>query len=152
MAYYAVQIVPPGRVKVDAQGRAVQIRKMRRGAQGLSPGHAMTKRRRATSEYNAQLREKQKIRRIYGVLERNSTVISRRQPRTRASPAKTFCRMLELRLDNIVYRSGLPPRAAPRGFWRCTAISASRQKGSIFLHIQVKEGDICQVREKEQKP
>jgi small subunit ribosomal protein S4 len=58
------------------------------------------------SEYGTQLREKQKIRRMYGVLERQFRTTSTRRSRSAAPPARDLLQMLESRLDNVVYRMG----------------------------------------------
>ena len=63
-------------------------------------------RRRKLSDRALQLREKQKARYSYGVLEKQFVHYYEDAVRAPASPAKTSCRSLELRLDNVVYRLG----------------------------------------------
>ncbi len=73
---------------------------------GYAPGEHGRGRRRKQSEYLAQLREKQKARRYYGVLEkqfRNYYELAARQP---GITGENLLRLLELRLDNVVYRLG----------------------------------------------
>lgn len=66
------------------------------------PGMRMTKRRRSTSEYNVQLREKQKMRRIYGVLERQFHQYFKKASKSTGVTGEMLLRMLEMRIDNIV--------------------------------------------------
>lgn len=63
--------------------------------------------RQRTSEYSVQLREKQKLRRIYGVQERQFRGIFRRAERQPGVTGEHLLRLLECRLDNVVYRLGL---------------------------------------------
>jgi small subunit ribosomal protein S4 len=60
-----------------------------------------------TSDYGLQLREKQKLRRMYGVLERQFRALLRRSDRRKGSTGTNLLQLLESRLDNVVYRMGL---------------------------------------------
>jgi len=72
------------------------------------PGeHAQTRRRRRVSDYGLQLREKQKLRRIYGVLERQFRRYFEDAERRPGITGEILLQLLERRLDNIVYRLGL---------------------------------------------
>ena len=62
--------------------------------------------RQKQSEYRVQLREKQKARRNYGVLERSSAATTRGPAASPGSPARTCCALLECRLDNVLVRLG----------------------------------------------
>ena len=71
------------------------------------PGeHAQTRARRRTSDYGIQLREKQKLRRIYGVLERQFRRYFAEAARTTGVTGDTLLQLLERRLDNVVWRLG----------------------------------------------
>ena len=71
------------------------------------PGHhGRTRRRNAGSEYLAQLQEKQKAKYIYGVLERQFRKIYDEAVRRSGPTGENILRLLELRLDNVVYRAG----------------------------------------------
>jgi small subunit ribosomal protein S4 len=73
------------------------------------PGeHGQRMRRRAT-EYGLQLREKQKVKRIYGVLERPFRRYFEKASRQKGVTGENLLRLLELRLDNVLYRSGMAP-------------------------------------------
>ena len=73
------------------------------------PGHLgeASLRRRRQSDYGIQLREKQKLRRIYGVLEKPFRRYVRRAERMDGVTSENLLRLLETRLDNLVYRAGL---------------------------------------------
>ncbi len=70
------------------------------------PGEAGQNRRRKPSEYGLQLREKQKVRRIYGVLESQFQKIFEEAERQPGMTGENLLRLLELRLDNVIYRLG----------------------------------------------
>ena len=71
------------------------------------PGQHGAKRRRRPSDYSLQLREKQKVKRIYGVLERQFRKYVEEAKLVKGEAGTTLLQKLELRLDNIVYRLGL---------------------------------------------
>jgi small subunit ribosomal protein S4 len=74
------------------------------------PGeHGQDRRRRKETSYGIQLREKQKARRIYGVMERQFRNYFKRAARRQGVTGEILLQLLELRLDNTVYRLGLAP-------------------------------------------
>ncbi len=83
------------------------------------PGQHGNKRRRRLSDYGIHLREKQKVKRMYGLRERQFKNVfkeaDQRAKKSRLDKGLEFLRILELRLDNVVYYAGLAPsRAAAR--------------------------------------
>ena len=104
-------------------------------------------RRRKVGEYGLQLREKQKVRKTYGVLERqfrNYFVEAESRP---GVTGETLLRFLELRLDNVVYRAGFAPsRAAARQLVNHGHFSVNGRPTDISSY-QVKPGDKVEVRE-----
>jgi small subunit ribosomal protein S4 len=74
-----------------------------------APGQHGQGRRRKRSEYGMQLREKQKIRRIYGVLETQFRRVYEEANRAKGITGENLLQMLESRLDNVVYRLGFAP-------------------------------------------
>jgi len=72
---------------------------------GYAPGQHGQQRTKL-SEFGVQLREKQKVRRVYGLLERPMRIVFRRSTQERGVTSDIFFRNLELRLDNVVYRMG----------------------------------------------
>ncbi|KKU56696.1 30S ribosomal protein S4 [Candidatus Amesbacteria bacterium RIFCSPLOWO2_02_FULL_48_11] len=82
--------------------------KLRRATQPPGQHGAKGSRRRPTS-YGTQLREKQKIRRIYGIMERQFRGYFEKARKVRGKTGEVLLRLLETRLDNIVYRLGFAP-------------------------------------------
>ena len=100
------------------------------------------------SEYLLQLREKQKARRIYGVLERQFRNYFHKAETSKGVTGETLLQMLEMRVDNILYRLGLAPsRSAARQIVRHGHITVNGKKVSIPSYI-TRPGDTIQVREK----
>lgn len=115
------------------------------------PGQHAHGRQGKPSLYLTQLREKQKVRRIYGLLEKQFAKLMNEADRRPGLAGENLLQMLELRLDNVVYRAGL-----------ATSRRASRQlvsHGHFELNgrrvdipsIRVKAGDVITVREKSTK-
>jgi small subunit ribosomal protein S4 len=107
-------------------------------------GRARTK----ETEYLLQLREKQKARRIYGVLERQFRGYYEEAVRKRAKTGEILLQILESRLDNVVYRAGFAKsRDMARQLVKHGHLTVNGQKVDIPSY-RVKEHDIIQVREK----
>jgi small subunit ribosomal protein S4 len=113
------------------------------------PGVRSMKRRRSTStEYSTQLREKQKIRRMYGVLEKQFRLYFHQAAHREGVTGENLLRMLEMRLDNLVYRLGFAPsRAAARQLVRHNHFTVNSKKVNIPSY-QVGEGDVVTVKDK----
>ncbi len=114
------------------------------------PGeHGQERRRpRKMSEYGSQLREKQKIKRTYGVLERQFRHYFRRATRTTGVTGERLMQLLERRLDNVVYRLGFAPsRPAARQLIRHGHIQVRGRKVNIPSY-RVRPGDVVGLREK----
>lgn len=109
------------------------------------------KRRTKVSEYGLQLREKQKVKRLYGLLEKqfhNYFVVAEKQ---RGITGENLLFLLETRLDNVVYRMGLATsRKEARQLVRHTHFLVNGKKVNIPSY-QVKEGDTIEVKEKSKK-
>jgi small subunit ribosomal protein S4 len=104
-------------------------------------------RRRKVGEYGMQLREKQKIRRIYSVLERQFQGYFEAASSTPGVTGENLLRMLELRLDNIVYRMGFAAsRAEARQMVGHAHFTVNDRVASV-PSMQVKPGDRIAVRE-----
>ncbi len=74
------------------------------------PGQAPNYRPRGkASQYSLQLREKQKVKRLYGLLEKQFSNLMKEASRQQGQSGETLLQLLELRLDNAIYRSGLAP-------------------------------------------
>ncbi|HSO78213.1 MAG TPA: 30S ribosomal protein S4 [Bacteroidales bacterium] len=113
------------------------------------PGqHGLSKKRKKTSEYGIQLREKQKVKYTYGLLERQ---FRNTFEKAQAAPGITglvLLQMLESRLDNVVYRLGVAPsRASARQLVSHRHITVNGNVVNI-PSFSVRPGDIIGVREK----
>ncbi len=115
------------------------------------PGQHADMRVRSGSLYLTQLREKQKVRRIYGLMEKQFAKLMKEAQKAEGMTGETLLNYLERRADNTVYRSGF-----------ATSRRAARQlvsHGHFLLNghridipsIRLKEGDVLEVRTKSQK-
>lgn len=112
------------------------------------PGQHGNSRRRKTSEYGIQLREKQKAKYTYGLLEKQFRITYEKALRTKGITGVILMQLLESRLDNIVYRLGFArTRAAARQLVSHKHIMVNGKLVNIPSY-QVKPGDIVSVREK----
>jgi small subunit ribosomal protein S4 len=111
------------------------------------PGERGTGRRRRPTEYALQWREKQKVRRIYGVLEAQFRRHFEEAARRPGSTAENLLQVLETRLDNVVYRLGLGgSRAQARQLVRHGHVAVNGRKCNIPSAL-VKAGDVVSVVE-----
>ncbi|RMF97164.1 MAG: 30S ribosomal protein S4 [Gammaproteobacteria bacterium] len=112
------------------------------------PGQAQSARRARLSDYGLQLREKQKLRRMYGVLERQFRGYYKRAAQQKGSTGQNLLRLLEGRLDNTVYRMGFAvTRAEARQLVSHKAILVNGRVVNVPSY-QVNAGDRIEVREK----
>jgi len=112
------------------------------------PGMHGNTRRRKTSEYGIQLREKQKAKYTYGVLEKQFRITYEKAQRTPGVTGVILLQLLESRLDNVVYRLGLSPtRAGARQLVSHRHITVDGKVVNIPSY-QVKPGQVVAVREK----
>jgi len=97
-------------IKLMLKGARCETAKcaMERQWRNKPPGMHMW-RRRKVSEYGVRLREKQKVKRYYGVLERQFMIYFRRAERTRGNTGDALLSLLERRLDNVIYKLGFAP-------------------------------------------
>ena len=108
-------------------------------------------RRGRLSDYGVQLREKQKVRRIYGVLEKQFRNYYKDAARQKGATGENLLQLLESRLDNVVYRIGFgSTRAEARQLVSHKAILVNGQAVNIPSY-QVKQGDVISLREKARK-
>ncbi len=112
------------------------------------PGQHGQNRRKKTSEYGTQLREKQKAKYTYGVLERQFRNLFEKAARTKGITGEVLLQLLESRLDNVVYRLGLAPsRPAARQLVLHKHINVNGKNVNIPSY-RVMPGDVVTVREK----
>lgn len=114
------------------------------------PGQHGAKRGRL-SDYAVQLREKQKLRRIYGILEKQFRSYYQEADRRRGSTGENLLQILESRLDTVVYRMGFgASRTEARQLVRHNAITLNGKKVNI-PSMKVKPGDVIAASEKGKK-
>ncbi|HIF19203.1 MAG TPA: 30S ribosomal protein S4 [Gammaproteobacteria bacterium] len=115
------------------------------------PGSKVGSRRDRLSNYGIQLREKQKLRRMYGVLEKQFRNYYKKASKTKGSTGENLLKLLETRLDNMVYRMGFAvTRAEARQLVNHKAIKVN---GSIIniSSFQVSPSDEISITEKAQE-
>ena len=115
------------------------------------PGSMVGSRRERLSDYGIQLREKQKLRRMYGVLEKQFRNYYKKASKTKGSTGENLLKLLETRLDNMVYRMGFAvTRAEARQLVSHKAIMVN---GSVINipSYEVSANDEISVTEKAQK-
>jgi len=113
------------------------------------PGqHGANKRRRKTSEYGIQLKEKQKAKYTYGILEKQFRNLFEKAQSSKGVTGEVLLQLLESRLDNVVFRLGVAPtRAAARQLVGHRHITVNGDIVNVSSYI-LKPGDIVSVREK----
>ena len=115
------------------------------------PGQHGARRQRRMSDYALQLREKQKLRRIYGVLERQFQNYYKEAARRKGATGENLLRLLECRLDNIVYRMGFgATRAESRQLVSHKSVMVNGRCVNIPSY-QVGLADVVTIREKARK-
>ena len=113
------------------------------------PGqHGLARKRKKVSEYGTQLSEKQKAKYTYGLLEKQFSRTYEQAARMGGITGENLLKLLECRLDNVVYRLGLPPtRAAARQLVSHRHITVNGAVVNIPSY-QLRSGDVVGVREK----
>lgn len=113
------------------------------------PGqHGINKKRRKLSEYGVQLKEKQKAKYTYGVLERQFRNLFKKASRSKGVTGEVLLQLLEKRLDNVVFRLGLAPtRSGARQLVSHRHITVNGEILNIPSY-SVKQGDVISIREK----
>jgi small subunit ribosomal protein S4 len=107
--------------------------------------------RKKFSDYGTQLREKQKVKRMYGILENQFRNIFKEADRQKGITGETLLALLERRLDNIVYRLGFAnSRDEARQLVRHNHFLVNQSKVNIPSYL-VKPGDVIELREKSKK-
>lgn len=133
-------------IKLFLKGDRCYSQKCAIDRRGYAPGqHGQM--RRKFSEYGLQLREKQKARRIYGVLEKQFRNYFKKAASQKGVTGENLLRLLECRLDNVVYRMGFGlSRSQARQLVRYGHIEVNGKRVTI-PSFQVEEKDVISVRE-----
>ncbi len=112
-----------------------------------APGMHVGRRAKKMSEYGSQLRQKQSLRRQYGMGELQFHRFFEEAYRREGVTGENLLRLLEMRLDNVVYRLGLAPsRRAARQFVLHGHVLVNDRKAAVPSHV-LKEGDVVTVKD-----
>lgn len=115
------------------------------------PGQHGLSRRTKISEYGVQLREKQKIKRTYGVLESQFRTMFEKANRQKGVTGENLIKLLESRLDNVIYRLGFAPsRKAARQLIRHRHVIVNEGLVDIPSYI-LSAGDIIKIKDKSKR-
>jgi small subunit ribosomal protein S4 len=115
------------------------------------PGQHGTRRRFKQSEFGIQLREKQKVRRMYGILERQFRIYFKKADRQKGITSEILLQLLERRLDNVIFRLGFAPsRKAARQMVLHRHFMVNERLVNIPSY-NLKAGDVIKVKEKSKK-
>lgn len=113
-----------------------------------TPGQYSVRRRRKVSEYGIQLREKQKAKRMYGILEKQFSNYYQMASKKKGNRGETLIGLLETRLDNVVYRLGFSPsRSGARQLVSHGHVSVNNKKVGI-PSFQVSAGSTVAILDK----
>jgi len=115
----------------------------------VPPGmHGNKRIRRSNSEFAKQLTEKQKVKRLYGILEKQFSRYAEKALRYKGNTGEQLLALLEKRLDNVIYRLGFTPnRISARQYVSHRHVRVNSEKVNIPSY-QVKKGDIITLSEK----
>lgn len=112
----------------------------------MTPGQHGAKSRRKSSNYGIQLREKQKVKYIYGILEKQLRRLYAEASKNPTATGAALLSLLERRLDNVIYRAGFAPtRAAARQLVSHNHVTVNGVKMNVPSY-QVKVGDVVALK------
>jgi small subunit ribosomal protein S4 len=138
-------------MKLFLKGERCYTEKCAIEKRNFAPGQHGKTRRSKLAGYGVQLREKQKVKRIYGVLEDQFRRYFEQAERTRGITGETLLQLLERRLDNVAYRLGFATsRAQARQLVRHGHLTINGRKVDI-PSFSVKPGDVVAVRQSSRK-
>jgi small subunit ribosomal protein S4 len=133
-------------VKLFLKGTRCVSEKCSFDKRGYNPGQHGQRRRGKLSDYGMQLREKKKVKRIYGILEKQFRGYFQKAERQKGVTGETLLQMLERRLDNVVFRACFASsRAQARQMVKHNLVRVNDEKVNIPSFI-VKKGDIIQIK------
>ncbi len=137
--------------KLFLKGERCTTKKCAMERRPVIPGqHGNSKRRVAFSEYGTQLREKQKVKRMYGVLEKQFREYYEKANKMKGVTGENMLSLIERRLDNVVYRMGIgASRKQARQIVNHGLITVNGKRVNIASYI-VKAGDIVAIKENKQ--
>jgi len=135
--------------KLFLKGTKCQTEKCPANKRAYPPGQHGEGRRQKLSNYGVQLKEKQKVKRIYGVLERQFRKYFKIASKTKGVTGKVLLQLLERRLDNVVFRMGLGiSRSQARQIVRHNLIAVNSRRVNIPSFL-VDKDDVVEIRAKD---
>jgi len=139
-------------MKLYLKGERCHSEKCAIDRRNVPPGQQHRRGRRPkVSNYGLQLREKQKARRVYGVLERQFRIYFEKSAQAKGITGENLLGMLEQRLDNVIYRMGFgTSRSQARQLVRHGHVRVNDRKVNI-PSFQVKQGDVVEIKETSRK-
>ncbi len=137
--------------KLFLKGERCTTKKCAMERRPVIPGqHGNSKRRVAFSEYGTQLREKQKVKRMYGILEKQFRAYYEKARKMEGATGSVMLTLIERRLDNVVYRMGIGlSRKQARQIVNHGLITVNGKRVNIPSYI-VKVGDVIAIKENKQ--
>ncbi len=135
--------------KLFLKGTRCQTEKCAAAKRAYPPGQHGQGRRQKLSNYGMQLKEKQKVKRIYGVLERQFRKYFKIASKTKGVTGKMLLQLLERRLDNVVFRMGLGiSRSQARQIVRHNLIAVNSRRVNIPSYL-VDKDDLIEIKAKD---
>ncbi len=135
--------------KLFLKGTKCQTEKCPISKRAYPPGQHGQGRRQKLSNYGVQLKEKQKVKRIYGVLERQFRKYFKIASKTKGVTGKVLLQLLERRLDNVVFRMGLGiSRSQARQIVRHNLIAVNSRRVNIPSYL-VDKDDVVEIKAKD---
>jgi small subunit ribosomal protein S4 len=133
-------------IKLFLKGTRCMTEKCSFNKRGYSPGQHGQGRRMKISDYGMQLREKQKVKRIYGILEKQFRGYFQKAERQKGVTGETLLQMLERRLDNVIFRACFASsRAQARQMVKHKMVRVN-DEGVNIPSFLVKKGDVIQIQ------
>ena len=135
--------------KLFLKGTKCQTEKCPANKRAYPPGQHGEGRRQKLSNYGVQLKEKQKVKRIYGVLERQFRKYFKIASKTKGVTGKVLLQLLERRLDNVVFRMGMGiSRSQARQIVRHNLIAVNSRRVNIPSYLVAKD-DLVEIKAKD---
>jgi small subunit ribosomal protein S4 len=135
--------------KLFLKGTRCQTEKCAASKRAYPPGQHGQGRRQKLSNYGVQLKEKQKVKRIYGVLERQFRKYFKIASKTKGVTGKVLLQLLERRLDNVVFRMGLGlSRSQARQIVRHNLVAVNSRRVNIPSYL-VDKDDLIEIKSKD---
>jgi len=135
--------------KLFLKGTRCQTEKCAANKRAFPPGQHGQGRRQKLSNYGVQLKEKQKVKRIYGVLEKQFRKYFKIASKSKGVTGKVLLQLLERRLDNVIFRMGLAiSRSSARQIVRHNLVAVNSRRVNIPSYL-VHKDDLVEIKSKD---